>query len=587
MRGERRRKLSNSAWIILRSNDYPVNEGVYGYPGFKQELLGVGSVAVPLDKKEDSFKLSWSDIGLSNEQRPYAFKDSYKPAEVYQYNEKEDYGINLVLTQYINDDIEPQWHLNQDLILALNLIREGDTWLAPQQQYEEVVKLKRDGKNPASISIKADYLRDYLCARNMCLRISVYRERIATFKDANFIDWKDGKLLENIENETYEGRYWDILPGGKRPSTDVSVMKVRRTDVDFEEDIPVFSDKNNNTDYESTTYTITGNETFCMVHGAYWQEDVVEPAALSPIVRRDETPPAYHFITDVSGTKESKLTLKNEEIGKYLWFKPEIIPRLINIRGAKNEWYTRYTGSINPSYGYRCHYGVNKVGLVNVYAYDIAKLPDWLQAIWAGYNVAPNEGVCAELLQAQMSCEPASTTAPETLLLASIDELADAFSQKYGKNIFRHHENIESIKNIITRLRAVDNASLFNLAKDIYRACVETMDNSILVSILAQTKDNKKGSLKNLEELSSTLTTKTDCRSLFSPLHGLSTLRQSDAHLPSCEIDEALNQVWCKPEMPYVIKAEHMLASVAYTLHFVAEILLGNEEHCSRRYPSK
>jgi hypothetical protein len=86
---------------------------------------------VPLAKRDAAKELGWDDIGLMHEQGVWATKEFYKPAEVYQYNTNENLGVELAMIQHF-DGAEPrQWHLNQDLIFALGLLREGDFWVRP------------------------------------------------------------------------------------------------------------------------------------------------------------------------------------------------------------------------------------------------------------------------------------------------------------------------------------------------------------------------------------------------------------------------------------------------------------------------
>jgi hypothetical protein len=88
MRGVRRRPVSGMVWIPLRSSTTISEQGSYGFPGFSKEFFGLGSVAVPLSRRGEAERLSWSDIGHIHEQRSYAFRDSYKPADVYQYHDE-------------------------------------------------------------------------------------------------------------------------------------------------------------------------------------------------------------------------------------------------------------------------------------------------------------------------------------------------------------------------------------------------------------------------------------------------------------------------------------------------------------------
>jgi hypothetical protein len=98
----------------------------------------------------------------------------YKPGDVYQYQDKVDLGADLVLVQTYETDDPREWHLNQDLVFALGLMREGDHWVRPSEDYNIVARLRRgvDGEAIA-IEIKNEYLRDYLCARDMFLRTAL------------------------------------------------------------------------------------------------------------------------------------------------------------------------------------------------------------------------------------------------------------------------------------------------------------------------------------------------------------------------------------------------------------------------------
>jgi hypothetical protein len=54
--------------------------------------------------------------------------------------------------------------------------------------------------------------------------------------------------------------------------------------------------------------------------------------------------------------------------------------------------------------------------VINIYAKDIALLPDIQQQIYATFNVGPEGGISEELLAFQARAAPASTQAPEAYL---------------------------------------------------------------------------------------------------------------------------------------------------------------------------
>jgi hypothetical protein len=68
------------------------------------------------------------------------------------------------------------WIVHPDLVLGLRLIREGNEWLSPEDGYEKVIELVfSDDGRPARLSIRAEYLKDFLCARGMALYVTSYR----------------------------------------------------------------------------------------------------------------------------------------------------------------------------------------------------------------------------------------------------------------------------------------------------------------------------------------------------------------------------------------------------------------------------
>ena len=141
----------------------------------KKEFFGVGSIAVPSDKKSECEKLGWTDIGLIYEHRACVENGRYIPADVFRRYDLEFAGIPLVLEQDGNREEASQWHLHQDLVIALALKREGNVWLAINEGYIEVARLRleNDGR-PRLLELRAEHLKDYLCARCMALYVSSY-----------------------------------------------------------------------------------------------------------------------------------------------------------------------------------------------------------------------------------------------------------------------------------------------------------------------------------------------------------------------------------------------------------------------------
>ena len=195
---------------------------------------------------------------------------------------KDYIGLRLVIEQRSLDDKPPTWHLNQDFVIALGLVREGNSWVCPQDGYTEVAKLYVDNEEkPLSLEVKAQYLKDYLCARDMSLYMTMFFSRDAIFEDKSFLAWPNGN--DKFENESYrwEGRFMEIHEGGNPFGSQMSVMHVERTDVDESDDVPDLSDipSDENTKSKSWVKGFEGRKLY-RVMGDLWRTEIIEPAKI-------------------------------------------------------------------------------------------------------------------------------------------------------------------------------------------------------------------------------------------------------------------------------------------------------------------
>ena len=533
---EVRRKLySKAVWIPLRENRTEKHDDG------AEEIYGSGSIAFYLDRRAKAEKFGWSDIGLSHDGGPYASTDGrYKPCEVYQYNEGEELGFDLVFDQFVGGDHPRVWHLNQDLILALRLLQEGDVWVSPQEGYVEVVRqIRNSAGEVARIEIRSEFLRDYLAARGAALRIALYRERSLVMGDASHIDWPEGRLSHEDGGFRFGAHLFEVDGQGGPYGGGVAVFHMWRTDVDMEDEVPVYGPEDaDNTDGRSSSFERGGLKFFRAI-GEFWREEWIEPASRSERVRGDKPVDVVSFVIDGAGTREPSINLRNEDIGRWLWFAPEAVLAAMKRRGGGLSWHTADTGSVWCSLDYPTHFGLNSAGLVNVYAYDIAKLPMWQQRLWAGHNVSPDSPVSTELLMSQMKASPALTQAPEAALPVVLEEIDKAARCWIGQPLFKEHDATALILTTVHRFRALEDHGVLALAKDIARLIADRIDISLLRTVAAAPKGEKWGSLKSLEKALATVVGDADARAMLTPLVGAYELRLGDAHLPSAKIGEA------------------------------------------------
>lgn len=569
----RKRNFSKSVWIPLRAVTHNISEGKYGSEGYRKDFFGTGSIAVPIENIEEAKNLGWMDIGISHQHRGYVENGAYIPADVYKDYRSEFEAIHLVLEQTSHDDAPHTWHLNQELVLSLGLKREGNSWLRPMDGYAEVARLKETEEGrPFLLEIKSQYLKDYLCARKMALYMTHYYSRDQIVTDASSITWTDGISSENNETDRWEGGVIQIHEGGEPFGGKMAVFHVERTDVDEADDVPDISGipTDENTTGESWEKEFEGRKLFRIL-GELWRNEIIDPGKHSSIVRGDDVPSNVYFIIDAEGTRVCGKDLIDS--GKWLWFKPELMMALYHRRGGSLSFYTAQTGSVSCSYGYGVHFGVNNLGLVNVYAKDVGLLPEWQQQIWAGYNIAPEGGVSSELLASQVRAKPAETLAPEEFLGKAIQEANVLAEEKLGIKIFREHEEIPSLLAKAHRFRSIDKASFYSLAKDLARITADSLDAEAMQSIVPPPKKTKWGSLKSLESLLASKLNRDFIRKITAPLVGVYELRHADAHLPSSQIEDAFDLIKVDRSAPFVLQGYQLLQEVVSSLDGVIEAL--------------
>jgi hypothetical protein len=576
MKDIRRRHIVNAVWVPLMASQI-ASQGEVGMLGWVEEFFGVGTLAVPTGKRADALKLGWTD--LRGPQGVWATKDLYKPADVYQAHQGHDLGVELALCQQFSTNDPSEWHLNQDVVMALGLRREGDVWVRPAEDYCEVSRLRRNSNGrPNLMEMKNEFLRDYLGARNMLLRIAAFYSRTCIVQDLSEVG-SPVETKETKNGEQYEHRNLDVTEGGFPGDGTYAVFHVGRNDVDADDDVPQPGPPTNeNTVSKHWTGKRVGRK-FIRPLAELWRDEVLEPAALSLRVRGDKDPTDVNFIVDASGKTETAVELHDEDRLRWLWFRPEVIPTITKKRSGSFSWYTEETGGIGLSSATLTHFGLNKIGLVNVYAYDIARLPPWQQRIWAGFNVAPDGGVSAELLSAQAKAVVAETYAPEWGLPQVLKALDAEFIAITGSPLFRPHEETQRLIDSVSRFRALEPQGIYALAKDLMRLVGDRIDAAHLHKFLTLDKSEKKpGSLKSLERYLASFIGDSDARNIMGPLFGAYDLRLADAHLPSQELADAFNLVQVDPKAPPLAQGFWLIVSVVETLNAIGRIMAGLSE---------
>lgn len=572
---ETRRKFSNSTWVPLRASRNE-EQGDVKSIGHVSEYFGCGSVAFPSEQKERANELSWNQIGISQSPQPYAYEDGYYSSiDQYEANEKEPLGVNLVF-EYNQPVIgKRKWILNPDLVVALGLVKEGNNWVRPEENFIIVAREIIDEKgNHVLIEIRQEFLIDYLAARNLFLRLSYYRQRVvnvANLKDSIYAG------LTNKEEERDEGRFEVLI----RNLEDVyggswAVLRLWRTDVDGEEDAPVMGQENNeNTESESSQGEHLGNYEGVRVEGEFWRDEWIEHQNISVRVRGDTDQTLPHFIVKTDGTRMASNALNNENASRWLWFSPNIVNQLLGYRGFSLQWFTSQTGGITSTSGHRTHFGINSSSLITVYAYDIARLEPWEQHIWAAHNVAPEGKVSAELLMSQVEAQPAATHAAEDLLLKSIQMLEAGFRDEFGIELFSHEIDEAEFKKNISRFSSRDLDSLLRLAKELIRTFSDRLNINNLRQLAVHKDKSTLGSNKLLEDILAQKVGADTARKVFGVIAGTYDMRIGDAHPTSSKIRGALELARIDQEQPFIKQGEQLINNFGESVWWIGKWLFG------------
>ena len=569
---ETRRTFSKSTWLPLRAS-IDDEKGNCRYIGFVSEYFGCGSVAFPPEHREIAEKARWSDIGIGCTARPYAYEDGYYSSiEQYQWNEKEPIGIHFVFEHPQPVVGGSLWVLNPDLVIALRLIKEGNNWVRPEENFVVVAREVLDEKGEHGlIEIKREFLLDYLAARNLSLKLSYYRKRVEnvpTLEDSEYVG------LEDHQEERDGGRYElhirnlnDVFGGSW------AMFRAWRTDVDEEEDAPVMGpETNDNTDYESSEGNKSGYDGV-RVEGEFWRDEWIEHQGISKRVRGDIDTNLPKFIVETDSTRIASSNLNNEDVGRWLWFRSSIVNELLGLRGFSLEWYTAETGAIRSTSGCSIHFGINSADLITVYAYDIARLPSWEQHLWAAHNVVPEGKVSSELLDSQVKAQPASTYAVEELFFEVMRLLENEFKQEFNVSLFSHELSREEFFKKISRFDSKDQASLLRLAKEIVRVFSDRINVKELRNLSRYSDKDKLGSNKLLQDILSQRVGNDTARKVFGPIVGAYDMRVGDAHPTSSKIEEALKLAGIDDEISFLRKGEQLISNIGQSIWWIGKLM--------------
>ena len=556
--------FNNVSWLPVYSYTEEKNDLKTFQDGYKSEVTILRGVLIKPNQEKYISLLNYNDIlHYQNEERWLSRDYKYFKTDDFSPEEKKIKGEFLVFKRLHPTTHEMEILISYDFINALGLYKINNNYCNPLRNDEIVVKTEWDNVHHTfSVLIKKEYLMDYLSARKMSMLFEVFIERqyksLTSLPITNF--------NENTSNYCYELYSSQTLPNGMRPNESAMVIKAVYNDVNPNIDVPVF-DRENMTVTNEELKTPNGpiiNNYFANFRKFF----VLENNNYSEIIWHDKSKAIFDYYIDNSNKKV--ITKKLEDKIQFLWFKPDVIKKLLEEKYTSIKWRTANIATIYFGNDY-FDIGLNKEGLVNVFITDVIKLDSYYQRIWHAYNCSPSGGVSNELLAVEIACKTVNTTAPEELLDYAIEELNSSYNKKYGEYVFKQSDSKLS-KSKINRFVSISKSDCFTLCKNLNIYVTERFDLEVLKKQTSNA-DKKLGSLKRLELLLSQKDG--NVHNIISPLFIIYDMRIVDSHDVN-EDNSVFDRLGIKltgNEENYVVIGATIIYLLAKCLHELAEII--------------
>lgn len=461
-------------------------------------FCSVETLVVFDEAREDCSQLDWHELGFRRDETT-AHVDGdhfFAPAEYFDYDCEKVTGI-LPVTELWHEDGEKIWELNQEIVLSLRLLRRGDVWVRPSENYVEVARLERDSISgqPIELRIKATFLGDYLKARSASLLSTGFCCREHKGDSLVDVDWDEGNRETQEDNQEWQG--------------------YRGNDLD--------------------------NADIHYLFGKLWWKNWFEKGAVSTRIASEPHPDQIKFFTDNQSEEAKSL----DEIDKeflFLYFEPSLISSLLRDPRGHIDWWSFDSGKIGIGQT-NFPFGVNELGKIVIYARDITRIAHWFLIKLKSHNIVPEGGIGDAFYQSRVRGFFTSTVAPEKSLFESAEELQSTFESRYGSSLFRSLPSEREFLKSIHRFTSDSQEDICRLAKELNNVFMEGLEgDSIYNQLSAPSQDefrSKKAQRRNMlakliEELGG------DGREETRALAAIYTLRQLDAHSGSSGFEDGL-----------------------------------------------
>lgn len=570
-----KRNFRNRTWIPLLSSQRHISEREFGYAGYRKDAELIESVVIFLQHRQSCENLDWHGVRKTGTDRAWSDERTFHPPGAFYGSDDEPIGFYPVLRKGFDTEEPTEWYLAQEIEFSLGLLRRGDIWVIPEEDYAEVVRLKRDTEGyPDLLEIRAEHFRDYLCARKAALLLTGFRYRDVVEENLDVIPWTTDQE-RNFANGEWKGVKRPILEGGRQVGSSTAILHMWRESVDPSDDVPVMPHPTEEPAARSTTRVIQHEgKQLQYACGKIWWKQWIDPGPISPRVGNDEVESTVPFIVE----NQSSKTLSGKALEEYrgwLWFRSGVIPALLDREAGWLKWHTLETGSVGPAQNRTIHFGVNSIGLINALGYKIAELPEWAQRIWAGFNVGPEGGLSTELHASQNLASPARTIAPEVILWTNLRAIQQLSVERMGRTFFTELPSERNFFRTIHRFYDDSFQRVCHLAKELMKIVVERGDTDLVNALLGSKLAEVKKELRAIKRLETWFTGHgEDGRKITAPLVGINDLRQGDAHpgestaraaLPIFGITNGADE--------YQKMNVHIIGSVSWVLGWIAKTI--------------
>ena len=201
--------------------------------------------------------------------------------------------------------------------------------------------------------------------------------------------------------------------------------------------------------------------TGCTGSGANSGSEWLEPADIA--LECDKIPSGCSFVVDPSGL-HMKADDLDADVGRWLWFRPDI-SRQCSRAQELHLLVHRRNRQPRPLSGVQCSLRTDQLQqLINVYAYDVARLPEWHRRFWRALMSVLRAGLA--LNYCLLNPEQCRDTGSGSLVGTNHRVPKPA---KLGRRIVSRASGNKPILRNTHRFRALDENGLFALAKDVNR----------------------------------------------------------------------------------------------------------------------